>query len=307
MQDFFTVAQQVAVLFILIAIGYICGKCRLIHEDASKVMADIVLYFATPCVIIQSFQRELQPELVTGLLLSMAASLGIHALTILAAVLLIRDRDEARRRVLRFGMVFSNAGYMALPLQQAVLGSEGVFYGAAYVAVFNLVIWSWGLIEMSGSTRSLSVKKLIINPGVIGLFVGALLFLGQVTLPEVIAAPVTHLANLNTPLPMLIIGFYLSGTSVRKALQDRRALLTVFLRLVVVPLIMLGLLWICGIRGTVLVAIVIATSAPVAAATTMFATKYQADTSLSVNLVSLSTLLSIVTMPLIVALAKVLS
>lgn len=307
MQDFLTVAEQVAVLFILIAVGFICGKCGIIHESASKVMTDIVLYFATPCVIIQSFQREYRPELLNGLLISLGASLGIHVLSIIAAMLLFHDRDEGRRKVLRFATVFSNAGFMALPLQQAVLGSEGVFYGAAYVAMFNLVIWSWGLAEMSGSLRSLSAKKLILNPGVIGLVIGFVLFLTRVTLPEMIAAPVSHLANLNTPLPMLIIGFYLSRTSVKAVFHDRRALFTVFLRLVAVPLVMLGLLYVCGIRGTMLVTCVIAVSAPVAAATTMFATKYEADTSLSVNLVSLSTLLSILTMPLIVALAKSIS
>ena len=307
MQDFLTVAEQVAVLFILISVGYICGKLQIIREDAAKVMADIVLYFATPCVIIQSFQREYHPELLTRLLVSLAASLGIHVFSIIAALLLFRDRDEARRKVLRFAAVFSNAGFMALPLQQAVLGADGVFYGAAYVAVFNLVIWSWGLIEVSGSLRTLSVKKLVFNPGVIGLVVGFILFLSRITLPEIIAAPVGHLANLNTPLPMLIIGFHLSHTSVKTVLRDHRALFAVFIRLVAVPLVMLGLLWLCGIRGTMLVAFVIAVSAPVAAATTMFATKYGADTSLSVNLVSLSTLLSILTMPLIVALSKVIS
>lgn len=307
MQDFLTVAEQVAVLFILISVGYICGKFQIIREDAAKVMADIVLYFATPCVIIQSFQREYHPELLTRLLVSLAASLGIHVFSIIAALLLFRDRDEARRKVLRFAAVFSNAGFMALPLQQAVLGADGVFYGAAYVAVFNLVIWSWGLIEVSGSLRTLSVKKLVFNPGVIGLVVGFILFLSRITLPEIIAAPVGHLANLNTPLPMLIIGFHLSHTSVKTVLRDHRALFAVFIRLVAVPLVMLGLLWLCGIRGTMLVAFVIAVSAPVAAATTMFATKYGADTSLSVNLVSLSTLLSILTMPLIVALSKVIS
>ena len=307
MQDFWTVAEQVAVLFILISVGYICGKLQIIREDAAKVMADIVLYFATPCVIIQSFQREYHPELLTRLLVSLAASLGIHVFSIIAALLLFRDRDEARRKVLRFAAVFSNAGFMALPLQQAVLGADGVFYGAAYVAVFNLVIWSWGLIEVSGSLRTLSVKKLVFNPGVIGLVVGFILFLARITLPEIIAAPVGHLANLNTPLPMLIIGFHLSHTSVKTVLRDHRALFAVFIRLVAVPLVILGLLWLCGIRGTMLVAFVIAVSAPVAAATTMFATKYGADTSLSVNLVSLSTLLSILTMPLIVALSKVIS
>ena len=304
MQDFLTVGQQVLVLFILIAVGFVCGKTKIINGNATKVMADVVMYFATPCVIITSFQRELKMELVKGLLIALVASLLIHIVSIVVTTLVFRDKNYDRQRVLRFAMVFSNAGYMALPLQQAVLGSEGVFYGAVYVAAFNLAVWSWGLASMSGGVKALSWKKLVINPGVIGLTVGVILFLLQVTLPEVISAPLTHLGNLNTPLPMLIIGYYLSQTDVRAILRDKASFLCIGLRLVAVPLAALGVMLLCGVRDVVLVSMVIGASAPVAAATTMFATKYDADTSLSVNLVSLSTLLSVITMPLIVALAK---
>ncbi len=304
MQDFLTVGQQVLVLFILIAVGFICGRTKIINGTATKAMTDVVMYFATPCVIITSFQRELQSELLRGLLIAFASSLAIHAVSIVTAILVFRDKSYDRQRVLRFAMVFSNAGYMALPLQQAVLGSEGVFYGAVYVAVFNLTVWSWGLASMSGGVKALSWKKLVINPGVIGLVVGVTLFLLQFSLPEVILSPLTHLGNLNTPLPMLIIGYYLSQTDVRAILRDKKAFLCVGLRLVAVPLAALGVMLLCGVRDVVLVSMVIGASAPIAAATTMFATKYEADTSLSVNLVSLSTLLSVVTMPLIVALAK---
>ena len=79
----------------------------------------------------------------------------------------VKDKEEARRRVLQFATVFSNCGYMALPLQSAILGQTGVFYGAAYIAVFNLVNWTYGLFLMGGSEVKFSIKKILINPGVI--------------------------------------------------------------------------------------------------------------------------------------------
>lgn len=307
MTDFLTVGQQVLILFLLIGVGFICGKKGIINETASKVMADVVLYFATPCVIIHSFQQEMTDERIKGLLVALASAIVIHVLAILIANVVFRNDVDKRRRVLRFAVVFSNAGYMALPLQKAVLGAEGVFYGAVYVAIFNLTMWSWGLLTMSGDKKSLSVKKLILNPGVIGLTVGVIIFLLQWQLPEVLAQPITHLGNLNTPLPMLLIGYFLSKTDLRQAFRDGRSFVSMALRLVVVPLVALGGMYLCGVRGDVLVSMVIAASAPVAAATTMFATKFDADTSLSVNMVSLTTLCSVITMPLIVALAKSLS
>ena len=224
--------------------------------------------------------------------------------SILIAHLVFRDKDEARRRVLRFCTVFSNAGYMALPLQSALLGETGVFYGAAYVAVFNLVLWSYGLVTMSGEKTGLSAKKLLLNPGVIGLAAGLLVFLLSIPVPEVVAAPIGHLAALNTPVPMLIIGFYLAETNLPAALRDKRSYVAIGLRLVALPLLALFGMVLCGMRGPLLISCVIAVSAPVAAASTMFATKFGQDTLLSVNLVSLSTLFSVVTMPLIVAVAQ---
>lgn len=306
-ENFLTVAQQVLILFILIAVGYVCGKVRFLTPVTSKNLTNIVLYFVTPCVVIDAFQREFNAEMLLNLGVTTLCALGIHLISILIVTLVFRDKDKSAVCVLRFGTVFSNCGFMSIPLQSALLGSDGVFYGAAFVAVFNLVLWSYGLVCMGGSAKSITPKKLILNPGVIGVAVGFLLFVFSVQLPEVIGAPVSYLAALNTPLPMIIIGFYLSNTDIIKALKNKRQYISIALRLVVIPLLSLFVMWLCGVRGVVLVACVIAASAPVAAATTMFAAKFDRNTSLSVNLVSISTILSIITMPLVVGFAQVLA
>ncbi len=304
-EHFLTVGTQVMVLFILIGVGVICTKANLLRDTTVRGMADIVLLFATPCVIIRSFQRAVTPELMKNLGIAALAAVGVHLLGIALAHLLCHDKDTSRACVLRFGVVFSNAGYMAIPLQQAILGDDGVFYGAVFVAVFNIVLWTYGVGVMSGGVKALSLRKVIINPGLIGVALGLLFLLCGITLPTVIASPINHLANLNTPLPMLIIGYYLAGANIKEALRDRSSYITIALRLAVIPLITLGALWLCGVRGTVLVSAVIGASAPVATATTMFAAKFDRSPTLSVNLVVLSTLLSVITMPLIVGLAGI--
>ncbi|MBE6767738.1 MAG: AEC family transporter [Ruminococcaceae bacterium] len=304
LENFLTVGTQVLVLFLLIGVGVVCTKAKLLSAAAVRCMADVVLYFATPCVIIRSFQRPLTAALMKDLGVAALAAVGVHLLGIALAHLLCRDKEESRRAVLRFGVVFSNAGYMAIPLQQAILGDDGVFFGAVFVAVFNIVLWTYGVGVMSGGVKALSLRKVLLNPGLIGVTLGLFFLLGGITLPTVIASPVSHLANLNTPVPMLIIGYYLAGANIKEALRDRSAYLTIALRLALIPLITLGVLWVCGIRGTVLVSAVIGASAPVATATTMFAAKFDRSPTLSVNLVVLSTLLSAVTMPLIVGLAS---
>jgi hypothetical protein len=193
---------------------------------------------------------------------------------------------------------------MSLPLQQAILGDDGVLYGASFIAIFNLIVWSYGITLMSGDRRHISPKKLLLNPGIIGLAVGLLIFLCSLSVPQVIASPISYLAALNTPLPMIIIGYHLAQSDFRKAFYDRACLCAIALRLIVLPLAALGLLYLCGMRGTMLTATVISAAAPTAAITTMFSSKFNQAVELSVNMVSLSTIFSICTIPLIVTLTQ---
>ena len=230
-----------------------------------------------------------------------------HILLILVARLFFNDPEEGRRRVLRCATVFSNAGYMAIPLQQAILGDEGVFYCAAYVIVFNVFLWTYGVMEMGGANEKMSMRKILLNPGIVGVAVGLVLFVFSIPVPTLLVDAIGHMAGLNTPLPMLIVGYYLAHTNLPAALRDRRSYLCIFLRLIALPLTAMTALLLCGIRGAVLTACMICISTPVATACTMFATRYERDTHLSVNLVSVSTLLSIFTIPLMVALTDYLA
>ena len=301
--SFYSVATQVAVLFILIAVGFICSKKSIFDEHTIKHMTHFILYFVTPTVVINSFNREYDPLLVKKLLISTVCAVVAHLICILLSYLLIHDKEQAKRAVLRYGIIFSNCGYMALPLQNALLGTEGIFLGTAYIAVFNLLTWTFGLVLMSGKTSEISIKKVLINPGIIGIIIGLIIFLTPFKLPVIISSPVQHLANLNTPLPMMVIGFYLAEITTFSVLKDWKLILGIIVRLIICPLAVLGFMLLCGIRDNILPAMVIAASAPSAANTTMFAAKYEKDTGTAVTMVAMGTLFSIITMPLVVSLA----
>ncbi len=308
LSSFLTVGEQVLILFVLILVGFVCGKIKLITEVGSKVMADVVLYFVTPCVIISAFQREFDVTMLIKLVVSALCSAVILFVSVIVAQLLFKKQERSRSCIYKFATVFSNCGYMSLPLQQAVLGDEGVFYAASFIAMFNIFVWSYGLVTMKGNDGAKgSYVKILINPGIIGTIIGVTLFLCSVRLPSVIAQPISYLAALNSPVPMLIIGYYLSCADLKKAFTDVWAYVSMALRLIILPLVTLFALLLCNIEGTLLVSLVISVSSPVAAITTMMSAKYGHDTQLSVSLVSASTLLSLVTMPLVVGLAQHLS
>ena len=304
---FWNVGQQVLVLFILIAIGALMSRRGMITAKGAGTMTDVVLYAVTPCVIINAFQREYRPELMGGLLTTFVAAFAVLGFSVLLAELLYRRYEISRGVVLKFTVVFSNCGFMALPLQQAVLGDDGVFYGAAFIAVFNLFMWTYGLITMSRRTGARDTLKALLNPGVIGTVVGILLFVFSVRLPNVIASPVSFLAALNTPVPMLVIGYHLTQTMLGEILRDKVIYPAIAIRLIVLPIVAMCVMLLLGVDSTILCAVVIAAASPVAAYTTMMASKYGHDSRLAAGIVSASTLFSVVTLPLVVGLAQWLS
>lgn len=298
------VGNQVIILFVLIAVGFVCNKTKILNGKSVKGITEFVLYIVSPCVIINSYQRDFDHSMLKGLIITLAASVISYIVDIIVVHLIVRNKDKRREKVLRFGAVFSNCGYMSLPLQNALLGADGVFFGVTYIAVFNIMLWTYGVILMDGGTKNLSPRKIILNPGIIGTALGFIVFLFSIKLPSVLSEPIGYLAALNTPLPMVIIGFHLADASLK--ISGKSTIISMVFRLIISPLLMLVGLYLCGIRGTILVACVIAASAPYAAATTMFSEKFGADTSLSAACVSITTLISVITMPLIVGISAML-
>lgn len=304
---FTTVAIQVAILFILIFIGFIAAKTHLLNDTGVKNMTDFVLMLVTPAVIIKSFTREFQPAIFKNLLISFLITTLAHIFFIIASKLFLRSKNIPKQKVLQFSIIFSNCGYMAIPLLQSILGDDGVFYGSSYIAVFNVFIWSYGLILISGDKKSINLKKLILNPGIIGFTISIIIFLCSIPVPKIIYEPISHIATLNTPLPMIIIGYHLASSNLLKGLKDIQCIFAVLLKLFILPLVLLLVMYLCGIRDTLLLALTICSCAPSAAITTMFSAKYGADTELSVTMVSLSTILSLISMPIVVTLAQYLA
>lgn len=306
LEGFLLTAQQVGVLFALILVGYVCRKTNFLSQEFVKGCVDLLLLIVTPCLIVHVFERPFSRAALANLGFALATAVSAHLVGIALAELFFRNSDELRRGVLKFATVFSNAGFMAIPLEYALLGADGAFYGAVYVVVFNLLCWTYGLRTMCGHLRDMNRRILFVNPGTIGLAVGLPLFLCSISLPPLLHDPINHMANLNTPLAMVIIGFYLADAKFAAYFRCRSAIFASLLRLVVVPgLVLAGL---AAVRGfgmdpTMAIALTASASAPVAAMDTMFAAKFGRDVDVSVGLVAVTTILSIVTMPLMVGIA----
>jgi predicted permease len=311
--SFITVVQQVIILFVLISIGFGLTKKKLFSEKTIAELTTFILYLVTPCVIIESFNRPFDADMLNAFLLSFLAAIVVHVLSIVIAFLFIRDRDKNAQTIFRFGVVFSNCAFMALPLQQALLGSEAVFYGSSFIAVFNLFVWThgYGIMKIdpenkgqkkSGQMIFSQLIKTLLNPGIASVFLGLFLFLTSTKLPFFIQKPIQYLAALNTPLPMIVIGFYVASVKDFSILKDKKMFLASFLRLIFIPLLSLVLFYAVGIRGLLLSSLIISASTPVGATLVMFSIKFNKDAKKAGAFVAFTTLVSVLTMPIIIAL-----
>ena len=304
LQNMMTAAQQVAVLALLVVVGLLCDKSKIYTEKASRLTNDLLFYIVTPAVIVESFLRvERTGDSMKGLLLAALCGVLIHVTAIVITLPFFRKGKREENAVFKYASIYGNTGYMAIPLAGAVLGDEGVFYCSAGIAVFNVFCFTHGVWLMRREGDSFSVKKLLVNPGTISLAIGLPLFLLNVRLPQVLAQPVELLADLNTPLAMILFGTYLAHTRLKTLFLRPQAYCTAILKLVLLPLLMIGCFYLMGLSGTLMVACVITAAVPSANNTIMFAAKYGKDTGLASQTVSLVSILSIVTMPVMIALA----
>ena len=303
LQSFTTVFQQIVILFIMIMTGYFCSRRGILSPQTIKELSRFIIYVVTPCIVVESFHRPFDSSMLQKMGIVCAAAVGTHLLNIILSRVLIRDKEQNRRVVYQFATIFSNCGFMGLPLQHAILGTDGVFYGAVFIAIFNVFTWTYGFILMGSQGQKVDKKKLLLNPGILGVTVGFIIFITSFQIPHILLIPIKSFAALNTPLPMVVIGYYLSQIATLKVLEDKNLVITTVVKLLASPLIALLMLYLTGIRGLLLTSVIISASAPSAANTVMFSVLFNRDTKLAVTLVSLSTLLSLFTMPFVISLA----
>ena len=305
MDAFLSVILEVAVILILILVGYFTVKKGMFTKESLGSITSFLLYIVTPCLIVSSFLSAESGKL-DGWTLLLAAVLPALSIVISIALsyLFFRKEPSGRRRVLRFSMIFCNVGFMGIPLVEGIVGSEGVLYGSFFIAVFNIFCWTCGYVMMGGG--KVRLKALLLNPGVIGIVIGLPLYLLDVPVPALFVEPVELISALNTPLAMIVVGGYIAQVKLRAFVSDLAVYKMAVLRLVVAPLLYLALVWLLRPDETLLMSTVIQAATPVAANCVLFAVQYDSDAELASKSVAVSTALSVVTIPLLTVLVQAL-
>jgi hypothetical protein len=300
-----TAFNQIAIMFIIILVGIVCYRVRLVDREMNKKLSDLVLMLVNPIVIFASYQREFEATLLKGLLISLILAVITHFISILIGQLLIRGKKHSADLVLeRFAVIYENCGFIGIPLAQGLFGSEGVFYITAHMTIFNLLVWTHGLIIMTGKSDRKSIGKALLSPSVIATVSGIVLFICKFLLPGTLNEALTYIGNMNTPLAMLVAGVTIAQTDIKRLLGKARIYYISFLKLLFVPIVMILIYRWVPIPRIVLLSAILVAACPTAATINLFSIRYEKNYLYSSELFAMTTLLSMGTIPLIMMIAN---
>jgi predicted permease len=300
-----TAFNQIAIMFMIILVGVVCYKIKLIDKEMNKKLSDLVLMLINPIVILVSYQRAFDPALLKGLLISLALAMGTHLFAILIGpIFLPKKRDKVDLVLERFAVVYSNCGFMGIPMAYGLFGSEGVFYITAYMTIFNLLVWTHGLIIMTGKSDFKSIGRALLSPSVIATVSGFILFVGRMILPQIVTETLTYLGDMNTPLAMLVAGVSIAQTDIGNLFKKLRIFYVTFLRLLFVPIVMLLLYHWFDLPEVVLLTSILAAACPTAATITLFSLRYDKNYFYASEIFAVTTIFSMGTIPIVMMIAN---
>lgn len=297
--------QQIVQLFLMIFMGYLIVKTGLVRDDDSKVLSKIILYLIVPCVIINAFQVDYTTDTVKGLLIAFAAS--VMTQVILLVVISVAGKLLHLNEVEVASVYYSNSGNLIVPIVTFILGQEWVLYGCVFMSVQLVFLWTHCK-KIISREASYDWKKIILNINMLSIFIGVILFFTGIRLPEIIGNTLASVGTMIGPASMIVTGMLFAGMNLKQIFANKRVYFITFLRLIAVPLIALVLIKLSNLASfsadgnKIMLIVFLAIITPSASTVTQMCQVYGNDSKYASAINVMTTLLSIITMPVMVML-----
>lgn len=297
--------QQIVQLFLMIFMGYLIVKTGLVRDDDSKILSKIILYLIVPCVIINAFQVDYTTDTVKGLLIAFAAS--VMTQVVLLIVISAAGKLLHLNEVEIASVYYSNSGNLIVPIVTFILGQEWVLYGCVFMSVQLVFLWTHCK-KIISREASYDWKKIILNINMISIFIGVILFFTKIRLPEIIGNTLASVGTMIGPASMIVTGMLFAGMNLKQIFANKRVYFITFLRLIAVPLIALVLIKLSNLASfsadgnKIMLIVFLAIITPSASTVTQMCQVYGNDSRYASAINVMTTLLSIITMPVMVML-----
>ena len=295
--------KQIAQLFLMILMGYIIVKTKLLKGEDSKVLSKIILYLIIPAVIINAFQVDYSPNVTKGLITACIASIILQFLLLFVTYIM---QKMFHLDSVEFTSAYdSNSGNLIVPLVTYILGGKWVVYGCVFMRVQLFFIWSQGK-NMISREKGINLKKILLNINMISVFLGVILFFTKIRFPEIINNTLSSVGGMIGPLSMIVTGMLIAEVNLKDIFTNKRVYLVTVLRLIIQPLIALVVINLLGMRGwhpqgdKIILITYLAAITPCASTVTQMCQVYGNDSKYASAINVMTTLLSIITMPVFV-------
>lgn len=323
MLDFFPrLLTIILTLFFLMICGYICRKTKIIDDKASKALSRLIVSIGQPMMIIGALNNvKFSQENLTVAWQVLLISLVMHILMAAMALLIckpMRKKDLNRAKVFEFSLVFANAGFIGFPILDSIFGNGiGSFMGAFYVVVFNLFLWTWGILILARERDDIKLtpRKIFINYGTVPCAIGILLFLlqpyivpaeGSVLAPayDALSQFFNYLGSLCTPISVLVTGALLATMPLSDMFKNVRLYVHSGIKLIIFPIILCLLAKVVGLNDTYVLLVTAMAGVPSAAMVTMLAELHDIEPGYASQTVGMTSILSTATLPLVMLFAQ---
>ena len=295
--------KQVFIMFVLMAIGFVAYRKQILSNQGTKDIGKLLLNVAIPMIVISNFCVEKSAEKTAELFESALLSFLCMALSVAFAYLAYHKKD----RIAEFSAAFSNAGFIGIPLVQAIFGSGAVFYISMMIVLINMLQWTYGVYTITDDKSVMAFKKIMKNPLILSVGIGIVIYFLNIRLPKIAMDIISSISAINTPLAMIVSGVYLAQSDLLNAMRKKDAWLLSLSRLIVIPLIVMLVFRFLPFGSTAMkLSILLAGACPVGSNVAVFAQQYDKDYRKGVEYVCVSTLLSILALPLVIFVANLL-
>ncbi|MFL2122111.1 AEC family transporter [Marinilactibacillus psychrotolerans] len=295
------ILEQLAIMFFVALFGFLLVRLKVLDMYGSQQIANMTTRFVIPIVLMMSFQQEYNSKHLSLLTFALVGSFLIMITRILMVSFLLKSGTK----IDRFAVVFSNTALVGIPIVLPLLGYEGIFYLSMYIVASGIFQFTYGIWLLSEGKQTVTLRQALANPATIGAFAGLVLYLLRINLPSVIYNGFDKIADISSPLGMILLGGYLARTNLKDIFLVKKNYWTVLVRLILTPLVGLIMIWLLPIQNeSVLLVLSIANCTPTAVNTAMFSQIYGGDYEYGARLIVLASILAMISMPIMITLSN---
>ena len=294
-----SINRPLSSLFLIILVGVYAAKKRIITKEINKGLTNILLKITLPCLVVSSFIFDLSDELKDNIIRCFIYSPLVLIISIVISYILLIPIKGEKKIIIQFANVFSNCGFIGFPIVFSIYGNEGVIYASIFNLFFTAFLWTYGVILFNGKMKREDIKKVLLNPAIVAVFIGLIIMIFGFDIPSVLSSTLDLVGNMTSPLSMIIVGVILGNAKIISYLKDKTIYYSAFLKLIIMPCILILISKLFKDTSLVIKTLIIVTAMPAAAMTSILAESFDKESEYSAVIVFITTLFSVITFPIL--------